>query len=485
MNIVEPILFQCRRQPPVAAICVPGPGIGLISYRRLERFIHNISRRLLSAGLTSGQLVAVDIEDSIFHITVLLSLARLGVASVSVRGGAPQSMKIDAYISDGKIPTRVVDRLILAELSWTEGEGTPVESARVASGGNDLCRVILTSGTTGDPKAVPISHQLMAARAARHITAFGNRLANCQRIYSDMPITTSLGFQFLIYTLSRGGTYFLAGDDVKNTLQAIEQYKVQCVLAPPGGLELMLKWFEALPTYQSNIELIVCGGDMLSTALSSRARARICAHLVSLYGSTEASITATAHAHEIDRIPGAVGYLTPGIAAQIVDRDGTILPPGSEGALRIRSEFAADQYLGDQAESDRAFRDGWFHPGDMARLRSDDLLVIIGRDKTVLSLGGDKVNPESVEAVMARFAGIFEVAVSSTPNALGNNELVAVIVGDPSVDLEALKAHCGVHLGPQFVPSRFLVVERLPRNDMGKIDRQRLAESVRGDGVGQ
>ena len=86
MNVVDPILFQCRRQPPVAAICVPSAGIGLVSYRRLALFIHNISRRLTATGLRPGQLVAVSIEDQIFHIAMLLALARLGIASVSARG---------------------------------------------------------------------------------------------------------------------------------------------------------------------------------------------------------------------------------------------------------------------------------------------------------------------------------------------------------------------------------------------------------------
>jgi acyl-CoA synthetase (AMP-forming)/AMP-acid ligase II len=481
MNIVDPILFQCRRRPPVAAICVPGPGIGLISYGRLERFIHNISRRLLSAGLAPGQLVAVDIEDAIFQISVLLALARLGLAGISVHGSASTPVKVDAFISDGKIPARIADRLILADLSWTEGEGTPIENPRVSSGGADIFQVILTSGTTGNPKAVAVSHQLMTARIARHMTVFGSRFANCQRIYSDMPIGTPLGFQFLIYTLSRGGTYFLPGDSFKNTLQAIEEYKVQCVLAPPSGHELLLKWFEALPSYQSNIEVAICGGDILAAALSRRVRARICSHLIASYGSTEANITATAHAHEIQHVPGAVGYLTPGISAQIVDQDGTPLPPGSEGLLRVRSEVGSDSYLGDPAESDRVFRDGWFHPGDVARLEADGLLVITGREKTALSLGGDKVNPERIEAAMATFAGVAEVAVCGVPNAFGNNELVAVVVSGRPVDIEALKEHCRTHLGPQLIPSRFLMADRLPRNDMGKIDRKKLAASLRAD----
>jgi acyl-CoA synthetase (AMP-forming)/AMP-acid ligase II len=483
MNIVDPILFQCRRQPPVAAICVPDADISLISYRRLALFIHNISRRLAATGLRPGQLVAVNIADQIFHIAMLLALARLGMASVSARGATRPPLPVDGFITDKTLPAGVTDRVILADMSWTEGDGIPVDAPAVRP--DDLCRVILTSGTTGEPKGVPISHHLLADRIARHTTVFGARVADCRRIYSDMPITTSLGFEFLLAALWRGGTYFLPGDSFASTLTAMEQYQTQFVLAPPSGLELLLRWFEMTPAYQSNLQVVFSGGDRLSQALSRRVRARMCSHLVSGYGSTEAHVTASAPAHEIDHIVGAVGYLTPGVRAQIVDRDGVVQPPGREGLLRIRSEFAVDRYLGEPPGSERMFRDGWFQPGDIATLDAEGLLVITGRDKNVLNIGGDKVSPEVVEAAVAAFPGIAEVAVTSLPNAVGNHEIVAVIVGNGEVDLEALGRHCAAQLSPQFVPAHFAVTDRLPRNDMGKIDRPQLAERLRASRAGQ
>jgi acyl-CoA synthetase (AMP-forming)/AMP-acid ligase II len=476
MNIVDPILFQCRQQPPVAAICVPGADIGLISYRRLALFIHNISRRLAATGLRPGQLVAVSIADQIFHIAMLLALARLGMASVSARGAARLPLPVDGFITDKTLPAGVTDRVILADMSWTEGDGIPVDAPAVRP--DDLCRVILTSGTTGEPKGVPISHRLLADRIARHTTVFGARVADCRRIYSDMPITTSLGFQFLLATLWRGGAYFLPGDSFASTLTAMEQYRTQCVLAPPSGLELLLRWFEVMPAYQSNIQVVISGGDLLSQALSRRVRMRMCSHLVSAYGSTEASITASAPAHEIDHMAGAVGYLTPGVRAQIVDRNGVVQSPGREGLLRIRSEFAVDRYLGEPS-GERVFRDGWFQPGDLATLDAEGLLIITGRDKNVLNIGGDKISPEFVEAAVAAFPGIAEVAVTSLPNAVGNHEIVAVIVGNGEIDLEALGRHCAARLSPQFVPAHFAMTDRLPRNDMGKIDRPQLTERLR------
>jgi len=483
MNIVDPILFQCRQQPPVAAICVPGSDLSLISYHRLALFIHNISRRLTATGLRPGQLVAVSIEGRILHIAMLLALARLGMATVSLRGATRPPLPVDGFITDKTLPAGVTDRVILVDMSWTEGDGIPVNAPPVRP--DDLCRVILTSGTTGEPKGVPISHRLMADRIARHPTVFGARLADCRRIYSDMPISTSPGFRFLLATLWRGGTYLLPGDSFDTTLTAIEQYQAQCVVAPPSGLELLLKWFEVTPAYQSNLQVVLTAGDILSPALSRRVRARLCSHLVSFYGSSEANTTASAPAHQIDHVAGAVGYLVPGVRAQIVDRDGVVLPLGSEGLLRIRSEFAVDHYLGDPSGSERVFRDGWFQPGDLATLDPEGLLVITGRDKNVLSLGGDKVSPEVIEAAIAAFPGIAEVAVTGLPNTLGNHEIIAVIVGDREIDLEALGRHCATQLSPQFVPAHFAMTDRLPRNAMGKIDRHQLVERLRANLAGQ
>src|SRR5262245_59693498 len=105
MNIVDSILFQCRRQPPVAAICVPGPGIGLISYRRLEKFIHNITQRLHSLGLAQRSVVVVNIPDVIFHIAVVLALTRLGMITLSARDGEVSvPIKVDAVVTTTDLP---------------------------------------------------------------------------------------------------------------------------------------------------------------------------------------------------------------------------------------------------------------------------------------------------------------------------------------------------------------------------------------------
>jgi acyl-CoA synthetase (AMP-forming)/AMP-acid ligase II len=479
MNIVDPILFQCRRQPPAPAMCVPGPGIGLISYRRLEQFIHNVSRRLHALGLPERSIVAVSIGDVIFHTAVVLASMRLGMITVSLREtDHALPFKIDALVTDTRRSLADMGRVVIADQSWTEGDATPLEPHLLPQiHEDDLCRIILTSGTSSTPKGVALSHKMLAARMARHST-FGNRIANCSRIYSDVPVSSSLGFQFLMYALSRGGTAFFPGENFASTLRALDDYRVQCLVGSPRGLENLLRWYDTVPAFQSDIEVIFCGGDVLSRSLSERLRGRICAHLVAAYGSTEASMSAIAHAHEIAEVPRAVGFVTPGVTVQIVDQSGALLPAGEEGLVRVRSEYSVDNYFGNAEESKKTFRDGWFYPGDLGTLTTNDLLVITGREQAVLNLGGDKISPEAIELVLSQFPGVGEAAAVAVPNAYGNNQIHAAIVSRGRVDEAALRAHCEALIPSPFAPVRYLFVDALPHNEMGKLDRRRAQDLV-------
>src|SRR5207245_1001957 len=119
---------QCRYQPPAAAMCAPGKGIGLISYARLEHFIHNISRRLLRLGLSPRSVVATLFDDAIFEAVVTLALMRVGMVSLSARGQKlPPELKVAAVICDKNVPFTNAGRVVIADPSWTTGEGKPLE----------------------------------------------------------------------------------------------------------------------------------------------------------------------------------------------------------------------------------------------------------------------------------------------------------------------------------------------------------------------
>jgi hypothetical protein len=116
MNIVDPILFQCRLNAPAPAICAPGTPLNILSYGRLERFIHNISHKAIAAGLMAGQTVAVMVQDKLFHAALTLAFIRLGVVTISARTPSlPAELSVDALIADAAVRSENVKRLIVAD----------------------------------------------------------------------------------------------------------------------------------------------------------------------------------------------------------------------------------------------------------------------------------------------------------------------------------------------------------------------------------
>jgi acyl-CoA synthetase (AMP-forming)/AMP-acid ligase II len=481
MNIVDPILFQCRLNPHGPAICTPGTANDSVSYGQLERLIHNTTRAALARGLVPGYVVALFIKDKILHAGIILGLARLGIATVSGRNQRlPKELRVDAIICDGSHPFGDIARAIVADTAWSSGDGKPVEDPRAASaGGGDLCRIVLTSGTTGEAKAVAFTHAMLCDRIARYSFAKGNRFPRSSRLFCDLSMGSSPGFRYLLYMLWKGGTIYFYGEDPESTLQAFDLHRIECMVASPHGLGEYLKFFETHSAFQCGFDNIMSSGGLLAPRLSARIRARMCSNVFCSYGSTEAGTIAFGPADVIAQVPGAVGFVTPGSAVEALSESGVPLPAEKEGVLRVRSPNLVDGYLGDPVQSAKSFRDGWFHPGDFGYLTKHGLLVITGREKTRLNLGGDKVIPETIEDVIVAFGAIEQAAVFSAPNELGIEEVVALVVTRTKVDQAALHSHCAARLPSLFVPVRFVGVAAIPRSDMGKIERHLLPELAR------
>jgi acyl-CoA synthetase (AMP-forming)/AMP-acid ligase II len=156
-----------------------------------------------------------------------------------------------------------------------------------------------------------------------------------------------------------------------------------------------------------------------------------------------------------------------------------VLTPGTEGLIRYRGHTCVDGYLGNPPGSAAFFRDGWFYPGDIGSIGPDGLLIISGREKSVLSVGGHKVTPELIEDLLLSFDGVEQAGVFPVVNSVGLEEVHAAIVARAEVDERQLFLHCQQGLPDHLVPRRFIKVEALPRNDMGKINRARLPDVAR------
>ena len=477
-NITDAILYQCKLNPWGLAICTPGSPIDSISYGQLQVAIDNIARSALDHGLAPGQTVAVFVDSTIFHAATIFALTRLGIVTVSGRmGKIPKELPTDAVIADEPSLFAGMRKVIGFDPKWSAGQGrSPDYEGIHRSRENDLCRIILTSGTTGESKAVGFTHKMLIDRMASYVYSKGPWFSHGARLFCDLGIATSPGFRYMLYTLSRGGTIYLLGDDPTAILPAFDLHQIQVMTTSPYGLGEFVQFFEREPAIESSLDYIVCQGAMLSPDLSARVRARMCQNLYSSYGSTEVGTVACGPASALAATPGAVGYVGPDAVVEVLDNAGHVLPIGREGMIRIRTRHRAAGYIGDPEATAVAFRDDAFYPGDFGRRTPNGLLVISGREKTVLNLGGDTLKPEIIEEVISAFSGIDEAAVFGMKNELGITEPWALIATPAPLNEAALRAHCQNNLFNAAVPVRFIVVDKIPRTDQGKIERHRLQQ---------
>lgn len=189
-------------------------------------------------------------------------------------------------------------------------------------------------------------------------------------------------------------------------------------------------------------------------------------------------VRANSPAHRIAHMEGAAGYVTPGARIEIVDETDRPVPAGTDGIVRIASEFAVDRYIDDPIESAKVFRNGWFYPGDLGSLTPDNLLVISGRLNNILNIGGEKIAAERVEAALASFKGVRQAAVFIATSKAGVQEVCAAVVCPKTFDAEKLRAHCRERMPAYFVPAHIVNLDSLPVSPMGKVILPRLKEMI-------
>ena len=479
MNIFDAIRLQAQFQPTAPAICAPGRPIGLISYGRLEALSNNAARHAQAQGIKRGDVVAVVCADPVMHWLLVLGLGRIGAISLSsVAPSVPAECNVSVAISDVAGGVRNVARVIAADNAWIDGDGRPpaIESEQDH---HAIARIILTSGTTGHPKGVALSHEMLVRRLYSFDVAFGSRIPACTRSFLDPGIAANFGFLWGVYTLARGGTLFLRGRDAAETLQALTLYNVQCLIAAPGGLAEILDYYERSPAFTSPFDVVLSIASMLVKPLADRVRATLASNLVGAYGATEGNPVAAAPAHHMAEIPGAVGYVSPGMIVQAADHDGRALAMGQEGLLRFRGPRCVDGYVGNPPGSGMFFRDGWFYPGDIGRVTEHGMMVVSGREKNIIDLGGHKINPDTVEAALMSYPGVSFAVAFGVPNALGIEEVWAAVTASAALDPNAIRDHCAHRLPAGEAPVRVVQVPDIPRLAIGRVDRRKLLEMAK------
>ena len=479
MQFAKNVIFQARMREDEPAVATTSM---VASYRTLAKSVGNATKRLADLKLGDAKMVVIDVAQPMHHLYLMIALALSGVPSTSLSasrdplpasGPKPALVLADADRSDTGVPTVRIDG------DWFASDpAAPPDYAGMLGlpdiPGDKIVRYVFSSGTTGRRKCVGFTAERMGASVAGQPLSQMNRTSMAGGMLSIMDFSTSPGSSAPYRTLSRGGFLCLAHNPAA-AIDLIRLFRLESMNVSVGQAQAILELLRGQRPLSSLREVRLSGARM-PLRLLAEARAKLCPEITFSYASTEMGLVAMGTGGVIERQEGIVGYVMPGVAIEIVDDAGNRVAPGVDGNLRV-IPTRDSHYIDDHGERMNVLNEGWFYPGDIARLSAGGLLTIVGRAGDVINRGGVVIAPEVVEEAFARDPRIREVAAVGVPGARGLDEIWLAVVTDDSVDLEALRTSIAASLR-ETAPDRAFRVVSIPRGAGLKVQRFKLREEL-------
>jgi long-chain acyl-CoA synthetase len=344
---------------------------------------------------------------------------------------------------------------------------------------DDTAIILYTSGTTGNPKGVVLTHKNLFSNASN--SAEHSRTEEQGTTLGVLPLAH-------VYGLTISNVCYLTGSsivvfpkfDLQEVFGAIEKHKVKTFSAVPAMIHAMLSYPDAGKYDTSSLESIGSGSAPLPVALIHAFKQKYNADVLEGYGLSEAAPIVTSHIKGETIKPGSVGVPIPGVEIKIVDEEGNEQPRGEVGELAVRGDNVTPGYFQNEEETKKALREGWLFTGDMAKIDEDGYLFIVDRKKDLIIRGGFNLYPRDVEEILSTHEGVSEVAVVGIPDERMGEEMVACVVRklDSNVTELELIQYCQQRLAKHKTPRRVIFLETLPRNGVGKILKTHLRKTA-------
>ncbi len=358
----------------------------------------------------------------------------------------------------------------------------PIREASAAVQPDDPAVVLYTSGTTGDPKGAVLTHRGILASATAQVEHLGQRGDDVA--IGHMPLNHVGGMTCTLTAamVAGGSVALLAGYHPATALQTVVDRRVTLFVGVPTMYALMLALPEFAEADTSSVRTCVIGGSNVEPELGRRIISVFGgARLANLYGLSETSggCVISAPDDDLDTLVSTIGIPTGDFTARVVDDEGRVLAPETEGELQIAGDCLAAGYWGRPDETGATFRPGgWLATGDMAVLRPDGRIALRGRKKEMYVRGGYNVYPAEIENVLAEDPSVAMSAVIGLPHPLYGEIGMAYVVAaaDAVVDTDRLLERCRGQLAKYKVPEEILVVDSLPLTPSGKVRKVALRE---------
>ncbi len=474
-----------------------------LSYAQLQRQIEEIGVQLRRGGFASETRIGVALLDGPEAIVAILAVA-CHAAAVPINNSLSadelrklfEQASLDAIVlTQATIP---VIRKIAIDLEITIIEAFPGKGAEIActlrmparaaatateTGPASIALILPTSGTTGQPKLVPITHSNLISEAAKIRDWF--KLTPDDRCLSALPLCYAHGLREILFPpILTGGS--IARPANHTQLDIVEWLS-----------KLKPTWYSTFPIFHRsifeliggtgcprpvhNLRFILSAGTPLKPELQKGLESVLSVPVLEFYGIGEAGHMTANLALPGKRKNGTCGV--PLSDEMMIARDGHAVPPGEVGEVLVRGPTVISGYLNNRQANAEAFVDGWFRTGDLGTLDADGFLSIVGRHKELINRGGEKLSPIEVEQALLRHPAVAEAAAFGLPHPrLGENVAAAVVLhASQTATPEELKIFVRGQLAPFKVPRLITLIRELPKDVTGKVQRRELAATLTRD----
>ena len=467
-----------------------------VTYAEASATSARIANVLIKLGAQRGDRVTVQVEKSAENLFLYLACLRSGLVFHPLNtayksselayflGNAEPTIVVGATDAletmNSVIPASGVQALLTLD---ADGNGTLMQLAETAStdaevvqsDGSDLAALLYSSGTTGQPKGIMLSHDNLRKNAETLVDLWGFSAAD--RLLHMLPIYHVHGLFVGLDCVLMSGASMAFHSRFTDTSAIAALADCTVMMGVPTYYTRLLGNPDFDSKCCSNIRLFISGSAPLLSETFNAFSKRTGHTILERYGMTETGMN-TSNPLQGERRAGTVGPPLPGVDVRVVDGDGGMVADGETGNLQVRGPNVFPGYWHMPEKTAEDFTgDGFFNTGDKATIDADGYVSIVGRAKDMVITGGLNVYPKEIELVIDDIAGVAESAVIGIADADFGEAVVAVIVPDgdaPSAD--EVIAHCRSLLANFKVPKRVEVVDVLPRNAMGKVQKNLLRE---------
>ena len=429
-------------------------GRGTVSYGKLVTMAKQAAQKLRQIGIRPGQLVVTCLPPTIDWI---LTQAVFHEAAISCSNHGHNALEatlgVDWVLSKKPVAGVVAEKTIIIDDAWLndlkhlDGKVEPISYHNEDS----ICRLILTSGTTGDNKAVPIPYKVHMARVRKGLDYWSTPESQINL----MPLSTIGGYFTAFASLLLGKACYFSESNPQ-AIALIQRDKIKSLIGSPLQLADILKPMQANPALFESLTDIRSAGGFVSDAMYQLIQSHLKVNVCSVYGSTEmGGICLQTLATRGDAFEA--GNPLPNVEIQIVDAANKVVPAGQEGQVRIKTDTMVQGYYKNEAATKASFKKGWFYPGDKGHISEKGQLILAGRDSDVVNCGGVKINLVTLDEYVMTYPGVEDVASFTLTNDLGMDALALSMVVAKDFDMKTFQQTMLKYFGPSLCPTKIFV----------------------------